>query len=175
LAKSSNKNLERIIKKKLEDNKRSWDSKLKFSLWADRVTTEKSIGNSPFKPVYGTEVVFPIQLTLPVAKFLQEELDEGDDMARRMSDLVEVQKIREQLIEKLAVHQNKIKEVFEKRQRWTVFRLVTRSSSGTCSRKRRVIMANSTPCGHDLLSLLRLTQTTPSSFTIWRGEMFLMA
>ena len=73
LAESSNKSLIRIIKKLLEDNKKNWDSKLKYALWADRVTIKKSTGNSPFKLVYGTEVVFPIQLTLPVEKFLQEE------------------------------------------------------------------------------------------------------
>eukprot|EP00253_Pinus_taeda_P014656 PITA_14656 len=87
-----------------------------------RVTTKKSIGNSPFKLVYGTEVVFPIQLTVPVAKFLQEELDEGDDMARRMSDLVEIQQIKEQLIEKLVIHQKKIKEVFDKKAKMDSFR-----------------------------------------------------
>eukprot|EP00253_Pinus_taeda_P033660 PITA_33660 len=73
LAESSNKSLIRIIKKLLEDNKRNWDSKLKYALWDDRVTTKKSTGNSPFNLIYGTEVVFPIQLTLPVAQFLQEE------------------------------------------------------------------------------------------------------
>ena len=72
LAESSNKSLVRVIKKLLEDNKKSWDSKLKFALWADRVTIKMSIGNSPFKLVYGTDVVFPIQLILLVAQFLQE-------------------------------------------------------------------------------------------------------
>jgi len=60
LAKSSNKILIRIIKELLEDNKKNWDSKLKYALWADRVTIKKSTRNSPFKLVYGTEVVFPI-------------------------------------------------------------------------------------------------------------------
>jgi len=73
LVESSNKNLIRIIKKLLEENKRKWDSKLKYALWAHRVTNKKSIGNSPFKLVYGTKAIFPIQLTLTVAKFLQEE------------------------------------------------------------------------------------------------------
>ena len=90
LAESSNKSLVRIIKKLLEDNKQNWDSKLKFALWADRVTTKKSIGNSLFKMVYGIEAIFSIQLTFSVAKFLQEEQDRESDMARRMSDLVEV-------------------------------------------------------------------------------------
>ena len=38
LAKSSNKSLVKIIKKILETNQKRWDSKLNFSLWADRVT-----------------------------------------------------------------------------------------------------------------------------------------
>jgi transposase InsO family protein len=71
LAESSNKGLVRIIRKLLEENQRSWDSKLKFSLWADRVTNKKSIGTTPFKLVYGTEVIFPIQLALVVAIFFQ--------------------------------------------------------------------------------------------------------
>eukprot|EP00253_Pinus_taeda_P024838 PITA_24838 len=86
LAESSNKSLVRIIKKLLEDNKRSWDSKLKFALWADRVTNKKSRGNSPFKMVYGVDVVFPIQLILPVAKFFQEEQDEMIDRVRKYSE-----------------------------------------------------------------------------------------
>jgi transposase InsO family protein len=48
LAESSNKSLIRIIKRLLEDNKRAWNLKLKFALWADRVSTKRSIGISPF-------------------------------------------------------------------------------------------------------------------------------
>jgi hypothetical protein len=70
LAESSNKSLVRIIKKLLEDNKKSWDSKLKFALWADRVTIKKSIGNSPFKLVYGTDVVFPYPADSPCGQIL---------------------------------------------------------------------------------------------------------
>ena len=67
--------------------------------------------------MYGTEAIFPIQLTLLVAKFLQEEQDEENDMARRVSDLVEVHQIRDQLIEKLIAHQKKIKEAFDKKEK----------------------------------------------------------
>ena len=56
LAESSNKKL-------LDDNKKNWDAKLKYALWADRVTIKRSTGNSPFKLVYGTEAVFPVQLS----------------------------------------------------------------------------------------------------------------
>ena len=90
---------------------------MKFALWANRVTIKNSIGNSPFKQVYGADAVFSIQFILPVAKFLQEEQDEENDMVRRMNNLVELQQIREQLIEKSKAHQKKIKETFDKKEK----------------------------------------------------------
>ena len=60
-----------IINKIMEDNKRSWDSKLKYALWADRVSNKRAIGTSPFQLVYGMEVVFPVQLAFPIVKLLQ--------------------------------------------------------------------------------------------------------
>jgi hypothetical protein len=75
----------------LEDNKKAWDSKLKFSLWADRVTVKRSLGLSPFQLVYGVEAVFPSHLALPVEKFFQDYQGEPDHMIRRIQQLVEVQ------------------------------------------------------------------------------------
>jgi hypothetical protein len=59
-----------IIKKLMEDNKKGWDSKMKFSLWVDRVTTKRSTGTSSFQLVYGIEAIFLVQLSLLIAKFL---------------------------------------------------------------------------------------------------------
>jgi ribonuclease HI len=115
LAESSNKGLIKLIKRLLEDNKRAWDAKLKFSLWADRVTTKKSLGISPFQLVYGTEAVFPTQLALPVAKFLQDLEEEPDHMVRRIHQMVEVQQTREQVMNRAHDHQQKIKQAFDRR------------------------------------------------------------
>jgi ribonuclease HI len=115
LAESSNKGLIKLIKILLEDNKRAWDAKLKFALWADRVTTKKSLGISPFQLVYGTEVVFPTQLALPVEKFLQDLEEEPDHMVRRIHQMVEVQQTREQVMNRAYDHQQKIKQAFDKR------------------------------------------------------------
>jgi hypothetical protein len=54
LAKSSNKTLVNIIKKTLQENKKSWHNKLVFTLWANILTTKRSIGISPYLLVYGT-------------------------------------------------------------------------------------------------------------------------
>ena len=48
LDESSNKFLERIIKKLLEDNKKAWNTKLKYALWANRINTKRAIGMSLF-------------------------------------------------------------------------------------------------------------------------------
>jgi hypothetical protein len=92
LVESSNKTLIRIIKKLLTENKKSWDSKLKYALWADRINTKRSLGTSPFQLVYGIDVVFPTQLGLPVLKFLQEEIEEPNEIQRRIFQIIEVQK-----------------------------------------------------------------------------------
>ena len=73
LAESSNKSLVRIIKKILNDNKKSWNSKLIFTLWANRVSTKKSIGTSPFQLVYGTDAIFTASLAVPMMKYVQED------------------------------------------------------------------------------------------------------
>jgi hypothetical protein len=96
MAKSSNKTLIRIIKKLLTENKKSWDSKLKYSLWADRISTKRSLRTSPFQLVYGIVDVFPTQLGLPVLKLLQEEIKEPNDIQRRIFQIIKVQQKREE-------------------------------------------------------------------------------
>jgi hypothetical protein len=98
LVESSNKILIKIIKRLLEDNKKAWDSKLKFSLWDDRVKTKRSLGVSPFQLVYGTEAIFPSQLALLVEKLFQDYQGEPDDMIRRIQQLVEVKQTREKML-----------------------------------------------------------------------------
>jgi hypothetical protein len=106
----------------LEKNTRGWDSKLNFALWAERVTNKKSIGTSPFKLVSGTEAIFPVQLALPVAKFLQETDFEPNDLTRRIHNLVDLQQDREQLLEKTELHQENMKEIFDKKVKENIFK-----------------------------------------------------
>jgi hypothetical protein len=64
---------------------------MKFPLWADRVTTNRSLGVSPFHLAYGVEAIFPTQLAFPVTKFLHDYQGEPNDMVGRIQQLVEVQ------------------------------------------------------------------------------------
>lgn len=65
--------------------------------------------------VYGVDVIFPAQLAYPVARFLQEADSEPNDLTRRIDDLVETQQNRERLVDKMVLHQNKIKHIFDKK------------------------------------------------------------
>ena len=82
LGESSNKSLMNIIKKLLEENKKSWHNKLVNALWVDRLTVKKSIGMYPYQLVYGTDAIFPTSLGVPVMKLIQEVQSEDDDMTR---------------------------------------------------------------------------------------------
>jgi hypothetical protein len=85
LAESSNKSLVNIIKNLLQDNKKSWHNKLVHALWANIITTKRSIGMSPYQLVYGMDVVFPTSLGVPVMKLLQEVHVEPNDIQIRIN------------------------------------------------------------------------------------------
>jgi hypothetical protein len=73
--------------------------------------------------VYGTEVVFPSQLAIPVAKFFQDCQEEPNDMIRRIHQLVEVQQAREQVVDGIQDQQQRIKQVFDKKAKKERFQL----------------------------------------------------
>ena len=85
----------------MKQNKWSWDSMLKYALWADQITIKKEIGTSPFQLVYGTDVVFLFQLGIPVMKFFQDCQEEPSDIQRRIYALIELEQKREIVEEKV--------------------------------------------------------------------------
>jgi hypothetical protein len=87
------------------------------------VTTKRSLGISPFQLVYGTKVVFPSHLALPVEKFFQDYQGEPDNMIRRIHQLVEVQQTREKVMDRAHDHQQRIKQAFDRKERKEDFQL----------------------------------------------------
>jgi hypothetical protein len=123
LAESSNKILVNIIKKMLQENKKSWHNKLVHALWADRLTTKRSIGMSPYQLVYGTDAVFPTSLGVPVMKLLQEVQAEPNDTQRRINQMIQLQQSREEVYNQTQVIQESIKKVFDRRTKEDDFKL----------------------------------------------------
>jgi len=115
LAESSNKSLINIIKKLLEENKKNWHKKLVNALWADRLTTKRSIGKSPYELVYGMETTFPSSLGIPVINLLQEIQAEPNDIQRRINQTIHLQHTREEVYQRSQLLQEKLKKIFDKR------------------------------------------------------------
>jgi transposase InsO family protein len=76
LAKSTNKNLIKIIKRTVVENHKNWHNALLNALWADRVTPKDAIGNSPFFLVYGREAILPPHILLPSLQLSQKVQEE---------------------------------------------------------------------------------------------------
>lgn len=94
-------------------------------------------------------------------------------MARRISDLEEVHQIKDQLVEKCATHQKRIKEAFDRKAKIDSFKLGTLFLNGIHSRRRKATMGSSMLCGLGLLSFLS-RGTTLSCFKVWKKKQFLM-
>ena len=94
---------------------------LKCALWADRITTNKAIGTSPFQLVYGTDVVFPVQLGIPVMKFLQDSQEETSGIQRRIYALIELKQKHETIKEKAQLYSTNIKEKFDRKIKDNIF------------------------------------------------------
>jgi transposase InsO family protein len=77
-AETSNKNLMTIGKKIVGENKKSWDSKIKYTLWEDRITKKASTWKIPFELVYGLDVKLQIHLKIPTYELLQDFTSEKD-------------------------------------------------------------------------------------------------
>jgi hypothetical protein len=63
-AKASNKELIKIIKKRIKDNLRRWHEKLSEPLWAHRTLSHRATKVTPFELVYGQEAVLPVEVGL---------------------------------------------------------------------------------------------------------------
>jgi hypothetical protein len=113
LVESSNKSLINIINKVLRKNTKFWHVHLKYSLWENRIGTKKSIGNYPFQMVYGTDIVLPINLALPVMKIWQGEKEEPNHVTKRINQLIEVQHHRDEVDERLQKYQDNMEALFD--------------------------------------------------------------
>jgi hypothetical protein len=61
---SSNKTLIKLIKKEIEDNLRRWHEVLSKALWDHRISRHGATKVTPFKFVYGQEVILPVEVNL---------------------------------------------------------------------------------------------------------------
>jgi hypothetical protein len=63
-AKSSNKTLIKLIKKKIEENPKRWHEVLLEALWAHHISKHSATKVAPFELVYMQEVILPVEVNL---------------------------------------------------------------------------------------------------------------
>ncbi|XP_059066433.1 uncharacterized protein LOC131857742 [Cryptomeria japonica] len=117
-----NKKLIRIIKRKIEDNKRNWHTQLKHALWANRITPKRATSISPYVLVYGKEGRLPISVELPILTLIRElEMLQEEPMQIRLVELMELEEVRKQALLAIENHQAQMKKTFDRRATLRVF------------------------------------------------------
>ena len=108
-------------------------------------------------------------------KFFQEEEDEPNDMVRRMMDLVELQQIRKQVMGKLEAHQQRIKGMFDKREKVDNFQVKDWVLKWDVVRQDKVKHGKFDSLWIVPFVIAQVDRITPSNCRIWKGKRYLMA
>ena len=72
-----NKILKYTLKKRLDDLKGKWAEELPKVLWAYRMTSRTTTGETPFSMAYGVEAVLPIEIETPTLRTVVHDDDEN--------------------------------------------------------------------------------------------------
>jgi hypothetical protein len=117
-AKSTNKNLVRIIKRLIEYKPPQWHTLLTYALWADRTTTKVSTGCTPFHLVYGQEAIMPTELELDSLRLmLQVEELCSSNISQRMNALLDLEEQETFSLDIIKRRQQTVKRYFNKSEK----------------------------------------------------------
>ena len=95
LAESTNKTLQNILKKIVNENRTDWDTNLYSALWAYRTSYKTSIQSTPFRLAFGLEAVMPVEFQVPSLRIqIREWLPEAQSEQLRLQQLLELGEIR---------------------------------------------------------------------------------
>ena len=103
----------KIIKVHLEGAKGAWLEELPNVLWAYRTTAKTPIGETTYRLNYGTKAVIPIEVGITSMRREFFQVGNNDNQLKVNLDCLD--KTREQASKKIAKHQQKITEYYNKR------------------------------------------------------------
>ena len=112
-----------IAKKIIGDNKKSWDSKIKFALWVNRIRKKSATWKYSFELVYGLDVTLPIHLKIPVYQLLQAFSTDQNAVQNRLDQLIELDEKQRKAFNHSLKSQNKVKRAFDKSSRQRDFQV----------------------------------------------------
>ncbi|XP_075663237.1 uncharacterized protein LOC142632783 [Castanea sativa] len=103
---ATNKTIVNGLKKRLEGSKGKWAEELPSVLWAYRMTTRRSTGETPFSLTYGVKAIILAEVNLCSAWVSKFALLENDELMMNRLDLLE--EYRESATICLAKYQKKL-------------------------------------------------------------------
>ncbi|GJT84978.1 reverse transcriptase domain-containing protein [Tanacetum coccineum] len=92
LVERANRSLGEGIKARLDERSKNWMEELPHVLWAHRTMIKSSNGDTPFLLTYGTEVVIPVEISMPTLRTSEENLEENKEALEINLDLLEEQR-----------------------------------------------------------------------------------
>lgn len=111
-AEATNKAIINGLKKRLKGDKGRWTEELPNMLWAYRMTSQRSIGETPYSLMYGVEAVIPMRISLFSMRISDFSPAENDKlMAKHLDSLEEYQ---EMATIQLTKYQQKLAQQYDK-------------------------------------------------------------
>ena len=115
MVESTNKNMIRILKKKIIENQRCWHLAFPNALWIDRVTPKNSLGVSAYNIVYGKEAILPPNILFPSSRLAQDSRGTDNEVLQiRIYNLLKSEESRSKARERFKHQQEMVKRWFEK-------------------------------------------------------------
>ncbi|XP_071713487.1 uncharacterized protein [Rutidosis leptorrhynchoides] len=115
LCEVTNRDIVSGIKKRLFEKRTGWVDELPNVLWAHRTTFKKSIGETPFSLVYGSEAVIPAEILMPTHRVANFEEEADDDALGENLNFIEERRLMAAIRE--ANNKQQIAKYYNKRVR----------------------------------------------------------
>ena len=91
---NTNKILCTVLTKVVENSRMDWELKLHSALWAYRVEFKTALGTTPYKMVFGLDVILPLEFLIPTLRVAKELEWTGHEFSTRLEELEKLDETR---------------------------------------------------------------------------------
>ncbi|GJZ49368.1 reverse transcriptase domain-containing protein [Tanacetum coccineum] len=120
LVERANRSLGKGIKARLNKRSKDWIEELSHVLWSHRTMIKSSNGETPFSLTYGTEVVIPAEIGMPMLRTMEVDPTKNDEALEINLDLIEEKRNKQQF--KKQKSKTKMEKYYNSRVRGTSFK-----------------------------------------------------